>query len=96
MRMTGVGISSASRTKLPIHMQTGSRTMMILDLERSGKRLNSTTKCTNHVTSCCLSMGPEGGADWVRLLGYCGYGMNMDPLRKSLIVCAEERLSEDS
>ena len=31
----------------------------------------------------CLSMGPEGGADLVRLLGFYGYGMNTVPLRKS-------------
>ena len=31
-------------------------------------------------------MGPEGRMVWVLLLGYCGYGMNMDPLRKSLTV----------
>ena len=30
--------------------------------------------------------GPEGRADLVRLLGYCGYGMNTDLLRKSLMV----------
>ena len=29
-------------------------------------------------------MGPEGRADWVRLLGYCGYGMNTVLLRKSV------------
>ena len=58
--------------------------MVILDLERNGWRLISTIKCKNHVMLCCLSMGPEGGADLVRLLGYCGYGMNMVLLRKSL------------
>ena len=31
-------------------------------------------------------MVPEGGADLVRLLGYCGYGMNTVLLRKSLKV----------
>ena len=40
----------------------------------------------NHVKLCCLSMGPEGGADLVRLLGFYGYGMNMVPLRKSPMV----------
>ena len=60
--------------------------MVILDLERSGRRLISTIKCNDHVIFCCLWMGPEGGADSVRLLGYCGYGMNTDLLRKSLMV----------
>ena len=59
---------------------------MILDLERSGRRLISTIKCVNHVIFYCLSMGPEGRADQVRLLGYCGYGMNTDLLRKSPMV----------
>ena len=45
-------------------------------------------KCINHVIFYFLSMVPEGRADWVRLLGYCGYGMNMDLLRKSLMVDA--------
>ena len=40
-------------------------------------------KFINHVIFYCLSMGTEGGADWVRLLGYCGYGMSTDLLRKS-------------
>ena len=40
----------------------------------------------SHVILCCLSMGPEPRADLVRLLGYCGYGMNTVPLRKSLMV----------
>ena len=65
-----------------------SRTMAILDLERSGRRLISTLKCIHNVIFCCLSMGPEAGADLVRLLGYCGYGMNTDLLRKSLMVDA--------
>ena len=29
-------------------------------------------------------MGPEGRADLVRLLGYCGYGMNTVLLRKKV------------
>ena len=33
-------------------------------------------KMQKNVILCCLSMGPEGRADLVRLLGYCGYGMN--------------------
>ena len=49
-------------------------------------RLISPIKCINHVTFYCLSMGPEGGADWVQLLGYCGYGMNTDLFRKSHMV----------
>ena len=43
-------------------------------------------KMKNHVILCCLSMGPEGGADLVRLLGSCGYGMNTVSLRKSPMV----------
>ena len=43
-------------------------------------------KLHKHVTFFCLSMGPEGVMVWVLLLGYCVYGMNMDPLRKSLLV----------
>ena len=42
---------------------------MILDLERSGRRLISTIKCINHVIFYCLSMGPEGrglgAAAWI-------------------------------
>ena len=60
--------------------------MVILDLERNGWRLISTIFDKNLVILCCLSMGPEGGADLVRLLGYCGYGMNSVLLRKSLMV----------
>ena len=38
---------------------------------------------THRECACaCLSMRPEGGADWVRLLGYCGYGMNTDLFEK--------------
>ena len=59
---------------------------MILDLERSGKRLISTKNKIKRVTSYCLSTGPEGRTVWELLLGYCGYEMNMDPLRKSLTV----------
>ena len=40
-------------------------------------------KMQNHVIICCLSMGPEGRVGLVRLLGYCGYGMNTVFLRKS-------------
>ena len=40
----------------------------------------------NHVILCCLLMEPEGRADLVRLLGYCGYAMSTVLLRKSLIV----------
>ena len=40
-------------------------------------------KMQNHVMLCCLSMGPEGRADLVRLLGFNGYGMNTVLLRKS-------------
>ena len=32
--------------------------------------------------------GARRGADLVRLLGYCGYGMNMVSLRRSLMVDA--------
>ena len=59
---------------------------MILDLERSEKRLISTKKCTKHVLLFCLSMELEGEMVWVLLLGYCGYAMDMAPLRKSLTV----------
>ena len=38
------------------------------------------------VILCCLSMGPEGGADLVRLIGFYGYGMNTVLLRKSPMV----------
>ena len=62
-------------------------TMVILDLERNGWSLISIhDKCKTHVIMCCLLMGPEGGADLVRLLGYCGYGMNTALLRKSPMV----------
>ena len=60
--------------------------MVILDLERNGWRLISTIKWKIHVILCCLSMGPEGRADLVRLLGFHGYGMNTVPLRKSPMV----------
>ena len=47
-----------------------------------------TIKCKNHVILCCLSMGPEGGADLVRLLGFNGYGMNTVLLETSpVVVC---------
>ena len=77
-RLIGVGISSVSRTKVRIRWWT----MKILDLERSGKRLISTKNCTKHVTLFCLSMGPEGEMVWVLQLGYGGFAMNMNLLRK--------------
>ena len=57
MRVIGVGISFVSRTKLRTHMLFGFWTMVILDLERSRRRLISTIKCKTHVIFCCLSMG---------------------------------------
>ena len=48
--------------------------------------LISTIKCKNHVILCCLSMVPEGRVDLVRLLEFCGYGMNTVSLRKSPMV----------
>ena len=82
MRTIGVGISFVSRTKLR------TRTNWLMDNGGSGpgaqwEAPDLHDKCINHVIFNCLSMGPEGGADWVRLLGYCGYGMNTDLLRKS-------------
>ena len=86
MKMTGAGISFASRSKLRTHMLIGSWILVILDLERNGWRLISTIKCKNHVILCCHSMVPEGRADLVRLLGYCAYRMNSFFLRKSPMV----------
>ena len=86
MKMTGVGISFASQTKLRTHMLTGWWTMVILVLERNGWRLISTINCKHYVILCCLSMGPERRVDLVRLRGFCSYGMNTVFLRKSLMV----------
>ena len=52
--------------------------MVILVLERNGRRLIFMIKYKNNVILCCLLMGPEGEVDLVRLRGFCGYGMNMD------------------
>ena len=56
------------------------------------RRLISTKKMHKSRHILCLSMVPEGRADWVRLLGYCGYGMNTDLLRKW--TCGEELRDE--
>ena len=50
-------------------------------------------KCKNQVIFCCLSMGPEGRADLVRLLECCGYGMSTVLLRQSLMVKGIEDLT---
>ena len=66
---------------------------VILDLERSGRRLISTTKCISNVIFYCLSMGPGGGADWVRLLVVMG---RIRIFRESLLwwTCGEECFSD--
>ena len=48
-------------------------------------------KMQKHVILCCLSMGPEGRVVLVRLLGFCGDGMNAVSLRKSptVVVCCQ-------
>ena len=43
-------------------------------------------KCKSHVILCCLSMVPEERVGLVRLLGFCGYGMNTVLVRKFLVV----------
>ena len=57
MKMTGVGISFASQTKLRTHMLIGRWTTVILDPERNGWRLIFTIKYKNHIILCCLFDG---------------------------------------
>ena len=60
--------------------------MMILDLERSGRHLISTKNYINTSHLVVFRWDQNERMVWVRLLGYCGYGISMDLLRKSLTV----------
>ena len=74
MRMIGVGIFRESNKAADTHMH-----IWLMDNGDSGPGAQWMApdlhdKMKNHVILCCLSMGPEGGADLVLLFGFYGYG----------------------
>ena len=96
MRVTGVGISFVSRTKLRTHMLIGWWTMVILDLERSGRRLISTIKCKITSYSAVFRWGQKGERTWCGCLDIVVTG-GIRYFWESLSwwTCAEECLSDD-